>query len=130
MPWTAALTALTYGFFQSADPNKQLRTTRILICTVAFAAGVFQGVRSSSFGTLIYLPLIIPASLLVILRNTWTIHWRAFPMVLPFVCVGFLLDNLFIDAAVVGIYCLIEVSVLYLMTYVPVYRFLPHLLSK
>lgn len=127
VPWTAALTALTYGFFQFLDPNCHLRTTRILSCIIACVAGFFYVIKSSVFGNLIYLPLIIPAGLLVVLRNTWNIHWRAFPMVLPFVCVGFLLDNKPIDAAVVGIYCLLELSVLYLMVFPPFYHFVPRL---
>ena len=130
MPWTAALTALSYGFFQCADPNRQLRNVRILSCLIAFAAGLFQAIRSSAFGNLIYLPTIIPAGLLLVLRNTWTIHWRAFPMVLPFVCVGFLLDSKTIDAAVVGTYCLIELSILYVMAFSPFCRFLSHNAKK
>ena len=126
MPWTAALTAITYGFFQFVDPNSKFRTARILSCITAFTAGMFQAIRSSAFGNLMYLPIIVPAGLLVVLRNTWTIHWRAFPMVLPFVCVGFLLDNKPIDAAVVGTYFLIELLILYGVAFFPLYRFLPH----
>ena len=127
IPWTAVLTAFSYGFFQFADPNRHLRTVRVLSCLIACAAGLFYLIKSSAFGNLIYLPLIIPAGLLVVLRNTWTIHWRAFPMVLPFVCVGFLLDNKPIEAAVVGIYCLLELLILYVRVFFPFYHIVPHL---
>ena len=101
-PYTAMVSAFAYSMFQFLDPNKQLRKVRMYLSVSVFGYGLFQILWDNIAPIYdVRIPVIIGIAIATFITH-WTAgsHFRYFPLVFPFLCIGMYLDGQVVPAMV------------------------------
>jgi hypothetical protein len=103
-PAVGCISAAAYGLLQFLDSNPSRRTLRVVLCVTATAIALVRlsGTNQSLRIDVGVLALAAVATAISTGRTLHGAHFRALPLAMPFICVGFYIDG-FVAASLAGL---------------------------
>lgn len=101
-PYTVLTTAFVYSLFQLLDPNKSIRNISIIFSVAVLGYALFEVAYNGIVPFCdMWVPLVAVVGISAFLvRWTCGSHFRSFPLVFPFFCIGMYLDGQVLPAMI------------------------------